>query len=102
SHFGLPSNTPFTDLAGLSIKGELTAAQPDTTTTLASSVNPSVFGQSVTFTATVSALLVGQFVPPTGTVTFFDGATPIGTGSLNTAGGVTTATFTTSTLAVAD
>ena len=63
---------------------------------LASSVNPSKFGQAVTFTATLSAVLpaVGT---PTGTVTFFDGPAALGTGSL-TAG---TATLTTSTLAVA-
>jgi len=63
------------------------------TTTLVSSVNPSVFGQSVTFTATVS----GTGPTPTGTVTFFDGATNIGTGSLNPSA---QATLTTSTLAV--
>jgi hypothetical protein len=40
-------------------------------TTLVSSVNPSTFGQNVTFTATVT----GQ--SPTGTVTFNDGATAI-------------------------
>jgi predicted outer membrane repeat protein len=40
-------------------------------TTLVSSLNPSTFGQNVTFTATVSG------VSPTGTVTFKDGATVI-------------------------
>jgi hypothetical protein len=44
-----------------------------TTTTVTSSLNPSTFGQSVTFTATVSASGT-----PTGTVNFFDGATNIG------------------------
>ena len=47
-------------------------------TTLASSQNPSSFGQSVTFTATVTGGGV-----PTGAVTFKDGATVLGTGSLN-------------------
>lgn len=60
-----------------------------TTVTLTSSQNPSVFGQSVTFTATVSGSGT-----PTGTVTFLDGGTAIGAGTL--AGGVTT--FATSTL----
>ena len=46
-----------------------------TTTALASSANPSGFGQSVTFTATVSS--TGS-VSPTGAITFFDGATPLG------------------------
>jgi hypothetical protein len=43
-----------------------TVNKASTTTTLASSVNPSVFGQSVTFTATVT----GPGVTPTGTVQF--------------------------------
>lgn len=42
-----------------------------TTTTLASSANPSVFGQSVTFTGTGAT--------PTGTVTFEDGEATLGT-----------------------
>ena len=50
------------------------------TTALLSSLNPSVFGQSVTLTATVTGN------SPTGTVTFLDGTTTIGTGVL--AGGV--------------
>jgi hypothetical protein len=57
-----------------------------TTTTIASSVNPSVFGQPVTFTATVS----GSGGTPTGTVTFFDGGSNIGTGTLS--GGTTSIT----------
>jgi hypothetical protein len=50
-----------------------------TTTTVMSSVNPSTFGQSVTFTATVSS--AGG--TPTGTVTFKDGAATLGTGNLS-------------------
>ncbi len=42
-----------------------------TTTSLGSATNPSVFGQSVTFTATVTG------ATPTGTVTFKDGATAL-------------------------
>jgi subtilase family serine protease len=52
-----------------------------TTTKLSSSVNPSVFGQSVTFTATVSASIRGTGVP-TGSVTFKNGATALGTVTL--------------------
>jgi uncharacterized repeat protein (TIGR01451 family) len=61
-----------------------------TTTTLTSSSNPSRFGDPVTFTATVTS----SSGTPTGTVSFKDGATVIGSATL--AGG--TATFTTSTL----
>src|SRR5882724_175604 len=63
-----------------------------TTTTLSSSANPSTYGASVTFTANVS----GSGGPPTGTVTFKDGATTLGTGTLSS--GV--ATFSTSALTV--
>ena len=59
-----------------------TGARTSTITTLASSVNPSTAGQSVTFTATVSPSAA------TGTVTFFDGATSLGSGALS--GGVAT------------
>src|SRR5579864_3303395 len=52
------------------------------TTVVTSSINPSVFGQSVTFTATVT----GGSGTPTGTVDFLDGATLLGTGALNGAG----------------
>jgi len=63
------------------------------TTALSSSLNPSQLGESVTFTATITA--TGPY-PLTGKVTFLDGTTKIGTGKLS--GGV--ATFTTAKLAV--
>jgi len=75
-----------------------TVNQAITTTSLTSSVNPSVFGQSVTFTATVTAYGPGSGTP-TGTVTFMDGLTDIGTGMLDASG---TATFATSSLTVGD
>ena len=67
-----------------------------TTTTVTSSTNPSVFGQTVTFTATVKAVAPGSGTP-TGSVTFMDGSTAIGTGTLKSTG---VATFTTSSLPV--
>ena len=76
-----------------------TKAQAGTTTTLTSSSNPSAFGQPVTFTATVAASSPGTG-SPTGTVTFKDGSTTLGSGTLTTTSGVTAATFTTSTLSV--
>jgi hypothetical protein len=54
---------------------------------LVSSRNPSVFGQSVTFTATVVAVAPGAGTP-TGTVTFKNGGAALGTGTLS--GGKTT------------
>ena len=68
--------------------------EEQTAVTLTSSVNPSLVGQSVTFTATVTALNGGGILPD-GTVTFMDGATTLFTGPL--AGGVIT--YTTATLA---
>jgi hypothetical protein len=66
-----------------------------TSTKVTSSVNPSTFGQSVTFTANVSSP-AGS--PPAGeTVNFSDGGTPLGSGTLDGSGN---ATFTTSTLAL--
>ena len=48
-----------------------------TSTSVISSVNPSVFGQNVTFTATVSADAPST-ATPVGSVEFFDGATSLG------------------------
>src|SRR5208337_4884777 len=76
--------------------------QDSTATTLTSPQNPSAFGQSVTFTATVSVNSPGAGTP-TGTVTFEDGgvALPNGTVNLTTVGGQQEATYTTSALSVA-
>jgi hypothetical protein len=68
-----------------------------TTTALTSSQNPSNYGQSVTFTATVTAQPGFSKGTPTGTVSFYDGSTNIGNSNLN-GGGI--ATLTVSTLIV--
>ena len=73
----------------------LTNSPTSTTTTLASSVNPSVNGEEVSFTATVTANAPGAGTP-TGTVTFMDGTTALGTGTLGGVSGNDQATFTTS------
>jgi hypothetical protein len=54
-----------------------------TSTSLASSLNPSSYHQSVTFTATVTATFGGV---PNGTVQFKDGNTVIGSAALNASG----------------
>jgi hypothetical protein len=56
-----------------------------TTTTLTSSVNPSASGQSVTFTAKVAGP-AGSTTVPTGSVTFIDATTTLGTSALNGSG----------------
>src|SRR5206468_1421962 len=57
----------------------------ETTTTLTTSPNPSSLGQAVTMTATVASVRPGTGVP-TGTVTFRDGDTTIGTATLDATG----------------
>jgi hypothetical protein len=52
-----------------------------------SSLNPSVFGQPVTFTAMVAATTGSG--TPTGSVTFLDGAVALGTQSLAATGAAT-------------
>jgi hypothetical protein len=64
-----------------------------TTTTITSSSNPSAFGQSVTFSATVAPKASGT---PTGTVTFMSGSKILGTSPINGS----TAKFSTTALAV--
>src|SRR5262249_1800105 len=65
--------------------------QAGTQTALTSSVNPSLFGQEVTFTATVTAVAPGAGIP-TGEVDFFDGDTIVGIGFLDGNGQATLTT----------
>jgi hypothetical protein len=81
----LPSTSP-------ALLETINASTSPTTTTLASSLNPSSYNQTVSFTASVSS----ASGTPTGTVTFTDGATQLGTATL--AGGI--ATSSSSSLAV--
>ena len=67
--------------------------------TLAVSPSPSVFGQQVTFTASVTSTAPGP-AAPTGTVTFTDGGATLGTSGLSAVNGVMTATLSTSSLAL--
>ena len=71
---------PTYDSSGLNLV--VTPEQAGTTTTITSSLNPSNYGQSVTFTATVASTIPTSLTP-TGTVTFFDGATQIGSAPVN-------------------
>lgn len=81
-----------TDTANASITGnDVVAVKGSTTTALSSSTNPSIVGESVTFTATVTSTTTGTI---TGSVTFKDGAATLGSGTISS--GV--ATFSTSAL----
>jgi len=66
--------------------------QATTSTLLTSSVNPSIVNVAITFTANVT----GTGTAPTGAVSFKEGSTVLGSGTLNSGG---TATYTTSALA---
>jgi trimeric autotransporter adhesin len=96
---GLPQGTTFS-VDGLNFtisyqRGVVLTAAKASSTTQTSGPGQSVFGQSVTLTATVTA--AGG--TPTGLVTFEDGGTELGTGNLNSSG---VATFTTSDLGVGE
>ncbi|HUY35813.1 MAG TPA: Ig-like domain repeat protein [Pirellulales bacterium] len=84
-------------LSGFNSNSFNVSALPTTTSVVVSSANPSVFGQIVTFTATVSSTATGT---PGGIVAFDDGGTQLGTGTLQAGSGQDQATFATSSLAV--
>jgi hypothetical protein len=89
SVFGISSSTAVNE----------TVNQAQTKVTLTSSANPAVWGQSVTFTAVVSAKAPGAGTP-TGLVTFLDGSTVLGLAALQVVNGVDKAVFSTSSLSV--
>lgn len=83
-------------LDGTSVVGpiSLTVNRDNTSTAVASSANPSVFGQSITLTATVTRATPCSptpcsGLPASGTVTFKEGATILGMGILNGSGQAT-------------
>jgi len=90
------TTAPTTTTSTTTSTSTTTTTLPGTTTGLTSSDRHSVSGQAVTFTATVKAKSPGAGTP-TGTVTFKDGPSTLGTGTLNSSG---QALFMTSTLAV--
>jgi autotransporter-associated beta strand protein len=89
---------------GSSFQGSTTAGSisqtilADTQTLLTSSQNPSYLGQSVTFTATITTLSPGNTSNFLGTVTFYNGSTPLGPAVNLTASMNGVATFSTSSL----
>lgn len=69
----------------------VTVLQDPTAVSLVSSANPAISGQPVILTATAA----GSYATPTGTVTFLDGTSILGTATLNSSG---IATFSTASL----
>ena len=86
-------NASFNSATSTAISQTVNAAA--TIVTLTPSANPSLAGNQVTFTATVSVTAPGQGTP-LGSVTFLDGSTAMGTAQLSGA----SASFSTSSLAV--
>ena len=82
------------------LTGGQTVSQALTSTTVTADANPSVFSQSVTFTATVTVDSSGgqPVTDPMGTVIFSVGGDPIGEGTLTVVDGQDQATFATRTL----
>src|SRR5207248_3099536 len=77
-----------------------TVSKASTTTAVVASANPSAFGQNVSFTATIGVVAPGAGTP-TGTVQFQVDSSNTGSPvAVSTAGGITTASFSSSALAV--
>jgi pimeloyl-ACP methyl ester carboxylesterase len=87
-----PGNSKYTAAAQVTETVVVNQATP--TVALKSSASSIAAGKSVTFTST----LVGGSVKPTGTVTFLDSSTELGTATLNSSG---VATYATNTLSAA-
>ncbi|MDR3459626.1 MAG: HYR domain-containing protein, partial [Verrucomicrobiae bacterium] len=83
---GFPVGTTLVTVVATDVHGNASTNQFNvtvvdiTTTAIASSLNPSIYGQAVTLTATVSAC---PATTPAGTVTFLDGVVVLGTANLN-------------------
>ena len=85
--------TDATDYNAVTVTVTLTVNKATPTVKLTSSASSIAYGKSLKFTTTVT----GSGVIPTGPVSFFDGATQLGTSTLNASG---VATYSTSKLAV--
>jgi hypothetical protein len=87
-------DTTYNTSTSAAVTVAVTAPPVATTTTLTASATSAVAGTSLTFTAVVAP--ASGSVAPTGTVTFYDGTTMLGTGTLTSG----TATYSTAALAV--
>jgi hypothetical protein len=90
---GAQGAAPPTSFNGNMNFGGLAFAPGAPTTTTVTTPGPVIYGNNVTFTATITAGTGG--VTPTGTVSFYDGINFLGTGTISTVSGNQVATFTT-------
>lgn len=89
---GISGSTDGNFKTSTSASSALAVGKTNTTTAVVSSVNPSVTGQLVTFTATITT--TGFGTAPTGTVVFALNGSPIGSSNVTVNGGVSQATLT--------
>ncbi len=74
---------------------QVTVAAATSTTALSYTPSPPTAGQPITLTATVTPSVSGtNIIAPTGSVTFYDGTTSLGTGTITASGTTYTATAT--------
>ena len=85
------STTTDPNSANNSAPATTAVSKADANVTLASSKNPATYGDNVTFTATVTPKSPSTG-SPTGTVTFKDGATTLGSGAVDNSGVATLST----------
>ena len=85
------------DNAGSTASLLQTVGQIATMTAVSSSTPSNVYGQTAVVTATITPT-ASAGVSPSGTVTFADGSSPLGTVEVSTTGGLTTASLDTSSL----
>ena len=79
----------------------MTIGPANTGISVSASPGPAAWGQNITFAAIVTVVAPGSGMP-TGTVTFKDGDTILGTGTLQVVNGVDQAVFSTTALTVGD
>jgi len=87
--------TDATDYSTATASVMVTVSQATPTNALTSSANPAFVSNPVTFTATIAATIAATAWTPTGTVSFYDGTTLLGPGTLSAGVG----TYSTSSLA---
>jgi uncharacterized protein (TIGR03437 family) len=97
--FGIPGSLDANFATSTSPTSALAVGKTATTTAVVSSANPSVTGQVVTFTATITT--TGFGAAPTGTVIFSLNGSPIGSSNVTVSGGISQATLVTPSTGVA-
>ena len=91
--FATVANNFLGDYSQRSSNVAVTRDRDSTAAAVTAQAGPAIYGQPVTLTATLTPG-PGPFTDPTGNVTFYDGATVLGSASVATSSGLTTAALT--------